>query len=459
MKFRANLNGQNYLEMAHESFCKIEDHRALSEIPLSDFLMSALAIFKLKMSTLLELDKHRKMDKVRAQNIKKVFKVKERIPSDTHLRDVIDQIPYYLLRDPFKKIFNLLHREKVLAQFKYSIPGIQDSLLTSMDGTGHFHSTKVNCEHCLIKKAKNKDEEDEIQFHHQMLGAAIVNPNKKTVIPFAPEPIFNDGGHFDKNDCENKAAKRMLWWIKDEHPGLPFVILGDALYGNRPMLKEIKKKGWHCILGIKPGTQKILFEQLNDQKGVQVITHSDEIGEKVKKKRVRTYKYLNGAYFSEDSIARINILDFTETIEWENKKGHQKNQTHFTWMTTIDIEKDNIYQIMKAGRSRWKQENEVFNTLKNQGYNFEHNYGHGKKYLSTNLAIIMHLAFLMDQLEETFCEVFQKARESNRTKLNLWSSMQYCFDFVFCNSWQQFLLVLTAKNAGIKAEFYLDNTG
>ena len=33
-------------------------------------------------------------------------------------------------------------------------------------------------------------------------------------------------------------------------------------------------------------------------------------------------------------------------------------------------------------RARWKIENETFNTLKNQGYHFEHNYGHGEQHLS-----------------------------------------------------------------------------
>jgi hypothetical protein len=35
-----------------------------------------------------------------------------------------------------------------------------------------------------------------------------------------------------------------------------------------------------------------------------------------------------------------------------------------------------------GGRARWKIENETFNTLKNQGYQFEHNFGHGKQNLS-----------------------------------------------------------------------------
>ena len=58
---------------------------------------------------------------------------------------------------------------------------------------------------------------------------------------------------------------------------------------------------------------------------------------------------------------------------------------------------------MRGGRARWKIENETFNTLKNLGYNFEHNYGHGKKYLSTVFGLLMMLAFLLDQIQELCC--------------------------------------------------------
>ncbi len=46
------------------------------------------------------------------------------------------------------------------------------------------------------------------------------------------------------------------------------------------------------------------------------------------------------------------------------------------------IAEDNAYTIMRGGRARWKIENETFNTLKNQGYHFKHNFGLGKKHLA-----------------------------------------------------------------------------
>ncbi len=60
---------------------------------------------------------------------------------------------------------------------------------------------------------------------------------------------------------------------------------------------------------------------------------------------------------------------------------------------------------MRTGRCRWKVENETFNTLKNQGYNLEHHYGHGKQHLASVLGMLMILMFLVDQIQETSCSL------------------------------------------------------
>jgi hypothetical protein len=72
-----------------------------------------------------------------------------------------------------------------------------------------------------------------------------------------------------------------------------------------------------------------------------------------------------------------------------------------------------------------KIENETFNTLKNQGYNLEHNYGHGEQHLSTVLAMLMMLQFLIDQVQEVACPLFQAARNRFHSRIQFW-------DFVRC---------------------------
>jgi hypothetical protein len=82
---------------------------------------------------------------------------------------------------------------------------------------------------------------------------------------------------------------------------------------------------------------------------------------------------------------------------------------------------------MRGGRARWKIENETFNTLKNQGYNFEHNYGHGEQHLSVVFAMLMMLAFLVDQTQQLCCALFQAVWAKLGSKRLLWERMRALF--------------------------------
>jgi len=70
---------------------------------------------------------------------------------------------------------------------------------------------------------------------------------------------------------------------------------------------------------------------------------------------------------------------------------------------------------------------ETFNTLKNQGYNFEHNYGLGKQYLSMVFVKIMMLAFLVDQVQQLCCALFQPVLKKAESKKSLWQQMRSLF--------------------------------
>ncbi|MDQ7089812.1 MAG: hypothetical protein Q9M50_04525 [Methylococcales bacterium] len=86
------------------------------------------------------------------------------------------------------------------------------------------------------------------------------------------------------------------------------------------------------------------------------------------------------------------------------------------------------------------------NTLKNKGYNFEHNYGHGKIHLATVFSMLMMLAFLIDQVQEECCELFQNARKKFRTKTYLWHKMTALFLSYFIPDWEIFYLSIINKH-------------
>ncbi|MDP0562610.1 MAG: hypothetical protein QS721_09945 [Candidatus Endonucleobacter sp. (ex Gigantidas childressi)] len=102
----------------------------------------------------------------------------------------------------------------------------------------------------------------------------------------------------------------------------------------------------------------------------------------------------------------MNVLDFVET----DKKG--KRHTWY-WITDLKLDEMTVESIMKGGRCRCHIENKTFNTLKNQGYNLEHNYGHGEKHLTTNLAYLTVLSFLVDQMLPPISEGSERSLERN----------------------------------------------
>ncbi len=86
-----------------------------------------------------------------------------------------------------------------------------------------------------------------------------------------------------------------------------------------------------------------------------------------------------------------------------------------------------MYLFMRGARARWKIENETFNTLKNQGYNFGHNYGLGKQHLTEVFVHLVMLAFLVDQIQQLCCPLFNAAWKKWKSKRSLWEKVRIHF--------------------------------
>jgi hypothetical protein len=241
MKIHSSLSVANLLNEAKNSFDQIPDNRQTrSRISLSDCLMSGLAIFGLKYPSLLQFEQD-KADEILARNLKTLYQINQ-TPSDTYLRERLDEIEPCLIRKSFKKIFSLLQRGKHLEQFSY----IDGHYLMPIDGTGYFSSHQVHCDSCCIKTHRSGSK----TYYHQMLSAVLVHPGYKEVIPLPPEPIEKQDGT-SKNDCEQNAAIRLLRNIRREHPHLKLIAVEDALYATAPHIKELKQLNIRFIIGAK----------------------------------------------------------------------------------------------------------------------------------------------------------------------------------------------------------------
>jgi hypothetical protein len=247
------------------------------------------------------------------------------------------------------------------------------------------------------------------RYYHQLLGAVMVHPELNTVLPFAPEPITRADGS-SKNDCERNAAKRLMHQLRQDYPQRKLIILADALFATGPYLKLLKALDFRFIIGVKPGDHQALFDSLDQgliDGSTQEWSYTDD------QQVEHGYRWRNGvALNATHPDLQVNVLEY-----WQIKNGQQ---TIFSWVTDLTLSQSRLETIMRGARARWKIENETFNTLKNQGYHLEHNYGHGQRYLASVLALLMMLAFLIDQIQEFRCRVFQAARAKCRARTSLW---------------------------------------
>jgi hypothetical protein len=403
---RKHLSADSLVRQVRSVFKNIPDHRQEPRIALSDALLAGYAIFALKMPSLLAFEDQRLHN---AFNLSSLFGLQD-IPCDTQMRTILDDVDPLHLRPAFTSVFRQLQRGKALEPFLFW----QNHYLIASDGTSYHASENICCSSCLEKRSRN----GVVTYYHQMLGLVLVHPDQKVVIPLCPEAIVKQDGS-DKNDGERSATRRALQHFRREHPHLKAILVEDALSANAPHIEDLRAHNVRFILGVKPGSHASLFEELqraDEENRIQVLTLEDADG------TLHHFRWLKNVSLNKaHPDLRVTVLDY-----WEIP-AHGKPVKHFTWITDLDFDEHSVYQLMRGGRARWHIENETYNTLKNQGYHFEHNFGHGNNHLSVIFATLMMLAFLVDQVQQLCDGLFQAALNKLGRKCRLWEAIRNLF--------------------------------
>jgi len=395
------------IQLVRDGFESVTDPRRNNQsYTMPSLLSQAFALFHLKDSSVSTF--HEQFD-VRFENLKQVYGVTA-LPGDTIFRKSIDKVDPKELQTLFTSLLDFLKDREVLQQRgvlgkKYTV--------VSCDGTEHFCSGKKGCPQCMVKKHRNGNE----TYYHQLLGAVAVHPEQSTVFPVACEAIVKQDGS-KKNDCELNAAKRIIPQIRAAlGPEEPVLAVFDALYATGPHIKALGEADMRYIIGTKGQTYvDVQVEHLRTKGELKNLTWK-------KGKKTCTVHFSNGLILNgEHQDVQTNYLEYSEV---DTNTG--KQLFYSTWMTDIEITSDNVRELVAIARSRWKIENETFNTLKNQGYNLEHNYGHGKENLATNFAILTFLAFLVDQIAQHLDEDFQAAKAVCKSFKALWERIRSVF--------------------------------
>ena len=402
----------------------IVDTRQLSKIrySLRDCYLSGLALFFVQDASLLQFQRRFQRQR-QANNLSSTFGV-SRIPTDSQFRDLLDRHDYSPILPCFADWIARLQRAKWLQHYQL----FDARYLITLDGSRYFNSEQVHCEHCLTTTKGGIT-----RFHHDILQAAIVHPDKRQVLPLAPEFVRNSdskGGEYDKQDCEINAGYRMLQRLRADYPRMGAIIVADSLYSKQPFVERLTAARFSFLLVAKPGDHKSLYQDVAGLRRHNLLDrhHTVHPGER------REYQWVTDLPLNGKSDSPL--INFIQIRIIKGGKVTYRN----AWVTDLVPTTDNIVQLVRAARARWKIENEGFNTLKNQGYHLEHNFGHGDQHLSEAFFTLNLLAFFMHQIFELVDGLYQRVRTFFSSRRAFWDEVRSAFRLFLFTSWDQVLV-------------------
>ena len=408
------------------SLAKIPEHRTGKNwiYELGDAGLAAFSVFFMQSPSFLAYQRDMQRRKGH-NNAEGLFGV-ERIPSDGQIRNLLDRVDPAHLGEVFWAIYAGLKEEGYLEDYQ----GVGNTRLVSLDGTQYFSSQKVHCDNCRVTVR-----EEETYYSHQVLIAVLCGAQQSQVVCLEPEFITPQDGH-NKQDCEQQAIKR--WVKRNARHFAPWkiTVLTDDLHAHQPVCELLRAHRMHFILTCRVESHPTLYEELELLTGVAGA---------VSTRRVRRW---NGRFHEEWTYQWAEHLPLrgdakTLHVNWcaltVVRADTSKQLYHNAWITDCALDETSVVAVARDGRSRWKVENEGINILKNQGYHFEHNYGHGQQHLSTLLLTLLLLAFLFHTALALSCACYQAVREELATRRTFFNDLRALTRYLYFSSWQQLL--------------------
>ena len=260
-----------------------------------------------------------------------------------------------------------------------------------------------------LSRCYNRGKENEFTKYHRSVLEAKIYFGNGLVCSMATEFIENSGEYNEKKvseeeakqDCEQKAFVRLAEKIKKRFPRLPICIVADGLYVSEKVLQTCEGNNWEYIIRYKEGCAPTIEEEY------------EAIPEK---EREGNAEYVNGVIFKD---REVNVLKYRET---KVKKGEAVT-TEFAWITSFEIRRGNAEKLARAGRSRWKIENQGFNRQKRWQGDIEHACSWNEK-AQKNHYLLEQISDFMKQLYEYY---YLKKNEIKKTQKNISSELLKSF--------------------------------
>jgi hypothetical protein len=391
---------------------------------VNDAAQAAFSIFFMQSGSFLAGQRHLRQAKGKS-NAETVFQM-ERIPTDTHIRNLLDPVSPTEIEDEFRYLLAELEAGGELNRWRV----LDGRLAFSLDGVYYFSSQKISCKQCQSQQLST----GETQYRHSAITPVIVAPGCAYVLPYVPEFIVPQDGA-EKQDCEVTAAKR---WLEREGGTLRryrAILLGDDLYSKQPLCTAVLATSCDFIFVCHREAHPALYAVVDAAAGLARLPTLSQRRWNGRHGEIWTYRYLNNVPLrGGEGALLVNWCDLTLTHE-ETGAILYRNE----WITNMALDADNIPDVIACGRARWKSENENNNVLKNHGYHIDHNFGHGQEHLATTLLTLNLLAFLLHTIAQVTDKVYQQVRQALGSRRTFFNDTEALMRYMVFPDWASLL--------------------
>ena len=393
---------------------------------MADIALSAFAVFFTQCPSFLSFQQN--MEKAHGRNnARSLFSV-ERIPCDNHIRQTLDAVEAGELFG----LFDDLHQAFAETGLLEAMRAVQNTRLIALDATWYFssQSKNIHCQNCSCIEHTT----GQITHYHSAITPVIVGPGQSQVVPLRPEFIKPQDGSV-KQDCEINAAKRWLAGQAARYSTGNNTLLGDDLYAHQPFCRQVLLHNFHFLFTCKPSSHTHLsgwVEALEPGRDLHLLKL--RVKGRSNRWEHHQYRWANQVPLTEsDDALKVNWCELTVT----NAEGTVLY--HNSFITDWEVNAENVLGLIAAGRARWKIENENNNVLKTKGYHLEHNFGHGKKHLSSLLLTMNLLAFAFHTLLEVSDTSYQLVRTAVGARRKFFQHLEALTAYWYFENWERLM--------------------
>lgn len=399
------------------------DNRRLA---MADIALSAFAVFFTQSPSFLSFQQA--MEQARGRNnARSLFQIQS-LPSDNHIRQTLDPVePHHLF-----SLFEDLHQAFDQVGLLEAMRAVGGTRLIALDATWYFasQSQNVHCPNCSCLRHTD----GQLTHFHSALTPIIVSPGHSQVVPLCPEFITPQDGEV-KQDCEINAAKRWLAAHAEAYATGNDTLLGDDLYAHQPFCRQVLLHGFHFLFTCKPTSHAHLASWIQ---GLEAGGRLQNLQLRLKGKSNRwehhQYRWAQGVPLTEsDDALKLNWCELRVT------DAAGQLLYHNSFITDWPIGADNVAGLVAAARARWKIENESNNVLKHRGYHLEHNFGHGKKHLSSLLMTMNLLAFGLHTLLELADANYRLIRATVGARRRFFQHLEALLTYLHFPTWESLM--------------------